>query len=118
MESSAMERHLLRGGSMLSAPSPPMAPPDGGTDFSNAVGRTASQISASGTHHGPSFVEVDLGSFAEGLETWRPSPSLGSFQARTEAAFAPTAAPNVAGPGATYNGPQPLPKGRPPCPVQ
>mmetsp|Transcript_43101 Transcript_43101/g.125431 ORF Transcript_43101/g.125431 Transcript_43101/m.125431 type:complete len:811 (-) Transcript_43101:33-2465(-) len=68
-----------------------------------------------------SFTDVSGSSFADGLEQWRPRAGHGSFQARAEAMFAPTAigAPvGMGGPNTTYTGPQPLPRAQPQCPVQ
>lgn len=100
-------------------PSPPPPPPPGrgsGAPGDFPVVRAPSSFSSS--FYPQSFSEVNLGSFAEGLEQWKPPPSIGSFQVRTEAAFAPIAAPRIEGPNATYTGPQPLPRGQPQCPVQ
>lgn len=67
-----------------------------------------------------SFTQVELGSFAEGLEQWQPPQSMessNSFQARTEAAFLPQKQ-SVDSSKVPYNGFQPPPKGKPQCPVQ
>lgn len=61
------------------------------------------------------------GSF-DGLQEWRPPPSVASFQVRAEAALAPArsvAPPPTHCPNATYHGPQPMPAtGVAGCPVQ
>merc|ERR1719401_107410 len=101
-----------------SPPPPPPLGPGGPGDF--PVVRAPSSFSSS--FYPQSFTEVNLGSFAEGLEQWKPPPSVGSFRSRAEAAFAPAGTPNGgSGPdsaGATYTGPQPLPRGQPQCPLQ
>lgn len=100
---------------LLSPPPPPPVRASGGPgDF--PVARAPSSFSSS--CYPQSFSEVNLGSFAEGLEQWKPPPSIGSFQLRTEAAFAPIAATRIEGPNATYTGPQQMPRGQPQCPVQ
>jgi len=89
-----------------------VASPAGGIQPS----RVSSHSSSLGCQQ--SFSEVKLGSFAEGLEQWRPPANVGSCQARSDVMFAPVVANAMGGPNATYTGPQPLPRGQPQCPVQ
>lgn len=99
-----------------SMPPPPEPPRTDGRSYDFPVTTRATSF---GTNLYPqSFTEVRLGSFSDGLEQWKPPPSVNSFQVRTEAAFAPSAGPGIGGADATYNGPQPLPRGQPQCPVQ
>jgi len=82
----------------------------------NQPTRVSSHSSSLGCQQ--SFSEVKLGSFAEGLEQWRPPANAGSNQTRSDATFVPVVANAMGGPNATYTGPQPLPRGQPQCPVQ
>jgi len=105
-------------------PLPPPPPPAPALQWSGArTGDVPCHVSWSTASGQKSFVEVGGGSFADGLEQWRPRAGHGSFQARTEATFAApivaAGAPRCVGSAnATYNGPQPLPRAQPQCPVQ
>jgi len=104
----------------LAPPPPPRRPTSPGfVAMDYPVTARLSSCASNNTAYPQSFTEVNLGSFAEGLEQWRPPPSVGSFRTRAEAAFAPGAAASLGGgPNETYNGPQPLPRSQPQCPVQ
>lgn len=99
-------------------PAPPAPPRANSFDFP-VSSRAPPQVPLA-TAYPQSFRETStMGSFAEGLEQWRPPPTAASFQLRTEAAFAgPPSAPAIAAPNATYHGPQPIPAGTQQCPVQ
>mmetsp|Transcript_79853 Transcript_79853/g.158196 ORF Transcript_79853/g.158196 Transcript_79853/m.158196 type:complete len:205 (+) Transcript_79853:2-616(+) len=99
-------------------PPAPLVPGRGAASPAGAFqpSRMSSHSSSLGCQQ--SFSEVKLGSFAEGLEQWRPPANAGSCQARSDATFAPVVVSAMGGPNATYTGPQPLPRGQPQCPVQ
>merc|ERR1711957_394328 len=69
------------------SPSPPPPPPPrwGGCahNFPVALSRASIDSASGGSSHPQSFSNVQLGSFAEGLEQWRPPKNIASFQART-----------------------------------
>lgn len=97
---------------------PPPAPPSARSFDFPVRPRVSSSAPGYPQSQKQSFAVSEAGSVGDGLEQWRPPPSVASFQLRTEAALAGPGMRGPSAPNATYHGPQPIPSAQPQCPVQ